>query len=324
MQREWASIFFYSPLEPLVYNANPSISYFAKRDLTTTPVGKVETLWQLPAAQKIVRKQQVDGSWLYPSGNKKIRTTENYNQLETFRNLGYLVEMFGFNKKSATVRKAAEFLFSFQTPEGDIRGILGNQYAPYYTAAIMELLIKAGYSDDPRITKGFDWLVTIRQNDGGWAIPLRTRDKKLDVITMNTETIKPDKNKPSSHMVTGIVLRAYAAHPKYRESIEAHEASELLLSSLFKRDNYPDRSSPDYWLKFTYPFWFTDLISALDSLSILGTPKSHPKIKQAMQWFIKAQQKDGTWHLKVLKNLKYDSESWFALSICRIVKRLYS
>jgi hypothetical protein len=36
------------------------------------------------------------------------------------------------------------------------------QYTPNYSAAIMELLIKAGYSTDVRTEKGFQWLLSIR------------------------------------------------------------------------------------------------------------------------------------------------------------------
>jgi len=57
------------------------------------------------------------------------------------------------NKNHPAIRKASEYLFSCQTEERDIRGILANQYAPYYTGAIMYLLIKAGYENDPRIKK---------------------------------------------------------------------------------------------------------------------------------------------------------------------------
>jgi hypothetical protein len=56
------------------------------------------------------------------------------------------------------------------THEGDIRGMLGNQYAPYYTGAMLSLLIKAGFAHDPRIEKGMRWLLKMRQDDGGWVI----------------------------------------------------------------------------------------------------------------------------------------------------------
>ena len=124
-------------------------------------------------------KQQADGLWKYSCGGRQhLRSTE----------------------------------------EGDFRGIYGMQYTPNYSAAIMELLIKAGYSTDVRTEKGFQWLLSIRQKDGGWAIPLRAVGKKFDLETMQSELIQPDKTKPFSHLVTGIVLRAFTAHPEYRKS----------------------------------------------------------------------------------------------------------
>lgn len=318
----WLSIFKYNPLPNLLSSDNKAVIFFTSKDLLENTDLKPETIWTLPEAQKIINRQQDDGSWIYPRGNRKIRTAENYNQLETFRNLGYLVEMYGLDKSSQVIVKAANYLLKFQTKEGDIRGILGNQYSPYYTAAITELLIKAGYSDDPRIDKIFAWLKSIRQDDGGWAIPLRTKGHKLDIISMDSETLEPDKTKPFSHLITGIVLRAYAAHETYKKSEEAKIAGELLLSHLFKKDNYIDRGSKEFWLRFTFPFWFTDLISALDSLSKLGFSKDDPQIKKAIEWLISNQQSDGGWILKTLKNgKKFNTNLWLNLAICKIVKQ---
>jgi hypothetical protein len=319
---DWRSILHYDPLSPLFSSGDDAIALFAARDLLEQTGVDIKTLWDLPEAKKIVSKQQPDGSWRYPGGNTNLRTSENYDQIETFRNLGYLVEMFGFDQSHPVIVKAADFLLGFQTDEGDIRGILGTQYTPYYTAAILELLIKAGYTD-LRIEKAFKWLNSMRQNDGGWALPLRTHNRKLDIIAMNAQTLQPDRTKPFSHLITGVVLRAYAAHPTYRQSVEAKLAGKLLLSHFFKKDNYPDRSSPDYWLRFTFPFWFTDLISATDSLSKLGFKKEEPGIAEAIQWFVTHQQSSGLWKLKTLKNQKkYHTDLWISLAICRVLKRL--
>lgn len=321
---DWQAALYYDPLPSLLASVDKAIVFWTGKDLLGK-TGDPNSLWALPLAQRIVSKQQADGSWQYPGGNQKIRSSENYNQIETFRNLGYLVEMFGFDTSSPVINKAADFLFSFQTSEGDIRGILGNQYTPYYTAGMLELLIKAGYTDDPRVRKAFEWLKAIRQEDGGWAIPLRTHGQKLDIIAMNSATLQPDRTQPFSHLVTGIVLRAYAAHPLYRNSIEAKEAGKLLLSRFFKKDSYPDRGSPDFWLSFTYPFWFTDLISATDTLSKLGFSKDEPQIQKAIRWFTVNQQDDGIWKLKTLKNQKkFNTDLWLSLSICRVFKRLHS
>jgi hypothetical protein len=321
----WNSIFTYDPVSPLLLSGNKAIEVFTAKDLLGNGDISPEVLWDLPEAQKIVNKQQKNGSWKYPGGNINLRSMENYDQIETYRNLCYLVESFGFSKINPVIAKAADFLFSFQTDKGDLRGILGNQYTPYYTAAILELLIKSGYADDERVEKAFEWLKAMRQTDGGWAIPFRTRGKNLNVIATASITLEPDRSKPFSHMVTGVVLRSFAAHGKYRDLPEVKEAGKLLLSSLFKKDNYADRGAPEFWLNFTFPFWFTDLISAMDSLSILGFQKSEPQIDKAIQWLLFNQQETGLWDLKTLKNKKeYHTELWLSLAICRIIKRLYN
>ena len=284
-------------------------------------VGPVSRLWELPAATKILRRQREDGSWKYPGGNEKVRSREDYDQLETYRMIGLLVEKYGFDRKHDAMARAAESLFSFQTAEGDFRGIYGNQYTPNYSAGIMELLIKAGYAKDPRIAAGFDWLLSIRQDDGGWAIPLRTRGRKLDVFAMRTAPVEPDTARPFSWLATGVVLRAFAAHPRYHRSRDAKQAGELLLSRFFLKDNYPDRGSPDYWLKFAFPFWFADLLSALDSLSRLGFSRDRPGIARALAWFEENQQPDGLWDLKLLKTGDKELRIWLALAVCRVFKR---
>jgi hypothetical protein len=160
-----------------------------------------------------LRKQKDNGAWPYCSARRSyLRAADNYDQLETYRIVGELVEKFGINRDHSAMRQAADYLFSHQTNAGDFRGICGTQYSPNYSAAIMELLIKAGYAHDERIAQGFRWLLHIRQRDGGWAIPLRTAGAKLDSLVMKGDTIQPDRSKPFFHLVTGVVVRAFAAH----------------------------------------------------------------------------------------------------------------
>jgi hypothetical protein len=107
----WRSVLYYNPMSPLLSASNNAIVFFAARDLLGHTERSIQTLWDLPEAKKIVSKQQPDGLWKYPGGNKNIRSSENYNQIETFRNLGYLVEMYGFNNANPVIAKAADFLF---------------------------------------------------------------------------------------------------------------------------------------------------------------------------------------------------------------------
>jgi len=318
----WQKELKVDPVPKLLSLENNAINYFTKRDLLDENVKPIETLWKLPEVEKILRIQQSDGSWEYPGGNKHIRSQENYNQIETFRILGDLTGKYGFNRDHEAIEKAAEFLFNFQTEEGDFRGIYGTQYTTTYTPAIIELLIKAGYENDPHILKGFEWLSSIKQDDGGWAIPFRTAGKKLDVLN-GPELIQPVKSKPFSHLVTGMVLRAFAAHPKYRKSESAKKAGELMISRFFKSDKYSDRKGKNFWEKVSYPFWFTDIVSTLDSLSFIGFKKDNPQIEEALEWLKKIQNEEGLFDLKIVRGRDKDSKYWICLAVCRLFKRFY-
>jgi hypothetical protein len=253
-----------------------------------------------------------------------VRSRENYDQLETFRQVGLLVEEYGFTRKHPALARAAEFLFSFQSDEGDLRGIYGNQYATTYVGAITEVLVKAGYADDPRITKVFRWLLEIRQSDGGWAIPWRTIGVPFSEFTdpeRYPTPVAPDRSKPASHLATGMVLRAFAAHRARRKSPEARRAGELLAARLYKRDFYGDRCDPMYWERVSFPFWFTDIVSALDSLSHLRLEADSPAISFALARLRKLQRADGTFGLRLQKGKDRDLPRWICLAVCRSLKR---
>jgi len=317
----WLDQLKYDPIEQLCNSRDPSIVHFVEKDLLDESK-EGDELWDLPEARKTVRRQRDDGSWEYPGGNKRLRSQTHYDQIETYRNLGFLVEKYDFDKSQHSIRRAADFLFSSQTGEGDFRGIYGNQYTPNYSAGITELLIKAGYRADRRIRKSLKWLLSIRQSDGGWAIPFRTRGHDLGAIT-DKKTTQPDTEMPSSWLVTGVVLRAFAVDPEYRQLPETIAASRLLMGRFFSKDSYPDRQAPGFWTRFAFPFWFTDLVSSLDSLSRLGFNCEGTKIQEGLRWFRDHQREDGSWNLKLLKKGDKQLHLWLALSICRVFKRFY-
>ncbi|RJS48122.1 MAG: hypothetical protein CIT03_09670 [Methanobacterium sp.] len=306
---------------PVLLKKNEAIKYFTLRDLLDKKVESIEILWELPAAKKSLKKQKSNGSWKYPSEGKISQV--DYTQYQTYLILSELVEKYGLNKNHESLKKAADYLFEFQTDEGDFRGIYANQYSTTYSPAIMEILIKAGYGDDPRIFKGFEWLLSIRQDDGGWALPFRTRGKNLGEAYQSREVIPADKSRPFSHVVTGMVLRAFAAHPHYRKSTAAKKAGELLISRFFMPDKYPDRKSKDFWERVSFPFLYTQIVAALDSLYYLGFSKSKPEIKNALNFLRQKQVENGTFDLKVTRGSDKDLNYWICLSVCRLFKRYY-
>jgi hypothetical protein len=329
----WQTQLKYDPLPPLLSSGNEALEYFIKRDLLGEQVGPVSQLWRLPGAQRILRKQLIDGSW--PRSGVEKHLAVNYHLVETWRHFRFLVEQYGFTREHPQAEIAAEFLFSCQTEEGDIRGILANQYATYYTGAIMSLLIQAGYADDPRIEKGFRWLLSMRQDDGGWSIPIITH--KLDwptqyrLTSQYAEPVAPDRSKPFSHNWTGMVLRAFAVHPKRRKSKSAKVAAGLLASRFFQPDRYTSYHAAGYWVRFEYPFWWNNIVTALDSVSLIGLSKDNEQINKAMNWLIDHQEVDGLWKVSYAKPsvretetaLKRDTRRWVSLAICRVLKRLF-
>ena len=319
----WLKKLKYNPLSNLSKTKNRAIQYYIKRDLLEEKVEPIKTLWEEPYAQIIIRKQLTDGSWK-PNG-KPSQYNENRHLWATFKNLRELIPKYSLNKKHKCAQKAAEFIFRCQTEDGDIRGIYANQYMTNYMGALMELLNKAEFQDDPRIEKGFQWFLKMRHTDGGWSLPMLTKSHTWQEIYALPEPISPDKTKPSSHWLTGMVLRAFAAHPKYKNCTEAKEAGRLLISRFFQRDKYSSRQDKSYWVKFYIPFFWTDILSALDTASKLGFTKDEPKIKEGLQYFIDTQQSDGRWdlHFMMMKNDPNNSY-WFNLEVCLVFKRFYN
>lgn len=315
----WQTQLTVDPVPVLLSFNNEAITYFVKKDLLHERVHP-DALWELPGAQILLKKQKK--GWVYPKKAKEKYPSINYDLLETFRNTGILVEQYGFTNDHPAIQKAADYLFSCQTKEGDFRGMYGTEYAPNYTGAILEVLLKAGYNNQ-RIEKGFTWLLSMRQNDGGWASPLRTHNvtNTAQWAKKHQNPVLPDRTKPFSHLFTGMVLRAFAAHPVHKTSKEAKKAGELLLSRFFKADKYVDRRNKQYWEKLSFPFWFTDIVSTLDSVSVMGFTRNDT-IDNALTWLIN-RQRNGLFNITVLKSKK-DSLLWISLAICRILKRFYS
>jgi hypothetical protein len=302
-----------------------ALRYFARRDLLGEDVGPVQALWKLPDARRILQKQQADGSW--PRAGTSTAPAVNYRLIETWRNFRVLVDQYGFTRKHPQARRAAEFIFSCQTEDGDIRGMLADQYATYYTGALLGLLIQSGYAHDPRITKGIRWLLSMRQLDGGWTIPILThafdRSTLHRLTSRHAEPVEPDRTKPFSHHWTGMVLRAFAAHPKHRTSVAALAAGRLLKSRFFKPDAYGSYRAPSYWLRFGYPFWWTNLVTALDSLSLLGFSSRDAGIREALDWLREHQERSGLWRTSYADPKARATDPWVTLAVARVLRRFH-
>ncbi len=324
----------FDPLPPLLSAGSQAVRYFARRDLLGERTGPVSQLWELPEAQKIAGRQQADGSWV--RRGKQKAPAINHSLIETWKQFRFLVQMYGFTRESPVGEKAAEYILSCQTDEGDIRGMLANQYATYYTGALLYLLVEAGYEGDPRVEKAFEWLLWMRQDDRAWSVPIithkLTRQQQTELSSQHLDPLQPDRTKPFSHNATGMILRAFAAHSGRRRSEAARTAASMLTTRFFKPDAYTSYRAARYWVQFQYPYWWNQLVAALDSVSLIGIPKADKNVGQALAWLVDHQQGTGLWKSSYAAaeggarehpGAKGQAE-WVSLAICRVLKRYYS
>jgi hypothetical protein len=123
-----------------------------------------------------------------------------------------------------------------------------------------------------------------------------------------------------------MVLRAFAVHPRYRSFREAREAGDLLKSRFFQPDVYSSRQAARYWTRFIH--WWPNLLTSLESLSLLGFGADDPDIRGGLDWLIGHQGEDGLWRLssddtdQTPSPRVYNERAWLTLRICRVLKQL--
>ncbi len=321
----WKSLLAIDPVKVLLTAKDPILTALVRRDLLDENIQLVPDNNEI---KQIIKRQQPDGSWKFKSKSVALYPSINHDLVETFKSFRILVGKYEMDRSDSAVAKCAAYVFSCQTAEGDIRGILGRQYMPYYCGLLLELLIRAGYANDDRVETAMNWLAGQRQKDGGWVVPLQTvKVNKLDNATYAADPVRADENLSSSHQATGMALRAFAVHPVYKNSGVAKKAGELLKSRILKPDKYNDRKTPEYWIKFQYPYWWNTLLSSLDTLYSIGFTLKDKDIEKGIEWFLTHQDNSGLWPTKFDKGEKEKvalNKMWIAYDICRILKLYFS
>jgi hypothetical protein len=187
------------------------------------------------------------------------------------------------------LQKTVDFLLASQEADGGIADLAlaetpkgrAKSVALHFQGWAISALARVGFEADPRVEKGFAYLLERRQDDGGWA----WRGVRTDSAA-----------RPSSHLVTGMVLRAFASSVARRASREARRAAELLATRFLQPDRYPDRKAPSYWEILTEPRFYTDVLDALDTVTAIGLGKENSGVRTAEAYLRSRQSADGLWY----------------------------
>ena len=235
-----------------------------------------------------LRKQDKQGAFPARPPEKTLGPAKFASAVATLRALERMAD-YGLRRSEAPVERAADLLLDSQGSDGGIGDLAlgetpearGRTVAVHFQGWALAALCRAGYDDDPRVERGFRYLLANRQADGGWA----WRGVRTDSAA-----------RPSSHLVTGMALRAFASSPTRRTSREARRAAELLATRFLQPDRYPDRKAPVFWEQIGEPRFWTDVLDALDGVTAVGLGKENSGVRTAEAYVRGRQNLDGLWY----------------------------
>jgi hypothetical protein len=345
---DWSKTLKESPVKWLLEKSDPSIRYFALRDLLAKPdddeeVAAAKTaIPESPIVKRILGRQNLLGYWEKPNSPYLPKYKSSYWTIMVLSRLG-------LDRTDERVAKACEFIFRFQHDEGGfsckspenasmdyeyrrrkgktmprknefVSSLVYESQVTCLTGNMVAALIRLGHEEDPRVNKAVQWLVKVQYKDGGWLCPYwkaHIRDKHACFMG----TICPTE--AFSEMSQKNLM-------KYTKETVAKAAEFFLMHHLFKADHHNYRVINKSWLEFSYP-WFAgyNILRGLDVLTKLGYLKDQ-RLRDATEVLLQKRQSNGAWllenspegRMQVDIEKKGQPSKWITLIALRVLKRL--
>ena len=101
-------------------------------------------------------------------------------------------------------------------------------------------------------------------------------------------------------------------------------------ADFFQPDAYTSYQAASYWVRFEYPFWWNNLVAAMDSCSLIGLSGEDEQMKRGARWLVERQEESGLWKATYAKAEGKDTAKsrqtrlWVSLAICRVLKQLFA
>ena len=290
----WRARLASDPIPRLLREGTPSVLARVRRDLIDdSEAPTAHEIASYREVQAVLRKMEKDGSFAPRVPEKGMGSgtfavcLATVRALDRLADLGLRVE--GDGSATPQLHKMADVILASQTSDGGIADLAlaetpkvrSKIVALHFHGWAISALCRAGFESDPRVEKGFQLLLSLRQDDGGWAW--------RGVRTASAA-------RPSSHLVTGMVLRAFASSAQRCTSREARRAAELLATRFLQPDRYEDRKAASYWEILTEPRFYTDVLDALDTITSIGLGKENSGVRTAEAYLRSRQSSDGLWY----------------------------
>jgi len=294
--KDWSSRLRADPTDWLLEDDNPSVRYLALRDLlgrgeNDTEVREAKRQIMLSGiVPKVLAKQEPGGHWGRPE-----HFYQNSKYKGTVWNLILLAELYA-DPADERIKNACEFIlrWSQHRPSGGFsyKGTEkngGNRTVfSCLTANMLFALVRLGFKDDERVTKGFDFLSRYQRFDLG-PYPNKEWPYQYDLCWRN-HTCRSGAVK---------VLKAMAEVPPDQRTPEMRnkvkEGIEFLLAQriLYRPPELKEISRKN-WLEFGFPLmWNTDLIEIIGILGRLGVRDD--RMNEAIEIVLSKQDGNGRW-----------------------------
>ena len=321
------------PTDWLLEEDNPSVRYFALRDLLG-----------LPEQDERVHKakQAIMQSGLVPeilALQRQPEYTKVFPQFYTNKYKGLVWSLIVLAELGASIneqiQQQCEYILNNAQEKDDggfamhlaakTGGGRKSEVIPCLSGNMVFTLIHFGYLNDPRLQKGIDYLVRfMRFNDG----------MEEDPQVAPYDHYETCWGKHTCHMGVVKALKAMNAIPKAQRTPECEEliqkaAEFLLIHHIHRQSHNLKKTSKPGWLKFGFPLMYqTDILEILDILTALEI--RDPRMGEAIQVVIGKQDESGRWHTENAYNSERllvpmeplgEQSKWLTLRAMRALKR---
>lgn len=276
----------------LLEHASPPVQYLTHKYILNADPQSAEmgVLWGeveiCPPAKTIFSKQEGDGSWCaggawapkpsYQPKDGYEPTTPKY--ATTAWTLPLLGDM-GFDQRDERIRRACNYLLTFQWPNGFFatsRSGFAGKYqtgdaappnTPCHFALYLLAFASVGMAADEQLKKSFDLLVDWQRGDGGWL-----DERHLDGSTSPYKIWNRGCPWSTYHAASALY---YARLPEYEEVL--HKAIEFMIWHLSTKDTSE-----------IYRFYYHghSIIKELLMFSDLGIGLSSRPVEVVLEWLM--------------------------------------
>lgn len=301
----------------LLEKENPSVRYFALRDLYGKPEDDPDVrearraIPEIKPVKKILSLQKPEGWWSDSEG----MFTPNYRG--SAWQLAFLAEL-GADPEHPKVKKGVDYVLDRITkPEGS--GVAMKRTAflnvNCYLGVALEAFIRLGRLDDERVQAGI-----------AYACELVTQGKLKCRYRHNLACPWGGEKE----------LRALARIPEGKRApvvvATMAKIAEFLLKYDLARAAYPRKKRVSgHWFQFAFPRTYNaDILEVLDALVLAGYGRER-KLGPAIEFMLSKQDKEGRWKMETSYNGKMLADieekgkpsKWLTLRALRVLKARY-